>query len=151
MNPSVLNECLTSEAQAIGIYEGECFILKRLPKTIQGRTLEMLLNEILHEEKGHLNALHPWQSNLSSGLRASVHLNRVVGWCLGSILAFLPARWIARVHILGESAAAQIYKTAESALSSEAGSALCRELAHSAEQEEKHVRLFRNFLKESAL
>ena len=141
--PSIL-ECLTSEAQAIGIYEAECLLIRFLPKMSKGIQLERLLRTVLEEEKGHLYHLQDQFPHLSIRYKLLIKLNRIIGWCIGSVLSPLPAHWIARVHIMGESTAAEIYRNAQAKIGS-VNLTLIKELQQSTIQEEKHVKIFKDF------
>ena len=144
MNRS-LGECFTSEAQAIGIYEAEHFWMRFQIKGRRRTQLFQLMESILAEERGHLDGLDPWRRELGRGWSSAISLNRVLGWCIGSLLAWLPSIWISKFHKMGERAASEIYQNASEACR-QCDSTLQGVLILAAEQERRHIRQFNDFL-----
>jgi|GEM_PF-1614128 len=139
-----LLQVLSSEAQAIAIYQAEVALFRLLGKPLSP------YQEILAEELNHQSVVETFlaQENLqvSSGSRKKMDL--ISGWLVGTVLALLPARLRDRTHVWAEEEAAKIYRNcADELVSKTFDSLLLSQLVHSlresAAQESKHATQFK--------
>lgn len=131
-----LEAAAVAEAQAIAIYEAECFWVRNPDR-------RALLAEILAEEKSHRSFLAEW---VKLG-GAEEFLNRASGWVLGSLLSALPWRAFCRVQSWAENQAKSIYLRAVASIEGDPEildpSRLREGLIEAAESEDRHARRFR--------
>jgi rubrerythrin len=95
---------ITSEDQAIGIYQAELF-WKRRPRDVFKTILK---DEIKHEEQ-LLNFLYSrgWRFTLMQ--KSIMNFNRYSGWFIGTLLSVLPRRLCFFFHYMAEKQAANGY------------------------------------------
>lgn len=136
----ILQRALSTEEQAIAIYEAEVFWRGVGPRGI--------FREVLEEERNHHSELVPF---LGQGHRQASFWNRLAGWLVGSVLSLLPRKICYKLHVLAEEAAAGVYEEAsrdlkaiEKGLSSAPNwEALYLALGSAAAQEKGHAERFR--------
>lgn len=146
----VLSECLSSEEQAIAIYEAECWFLRRSAFTRGRKTTLALCEKILAEEREHRSGIvDHLEPRLA--LSAVVMLSKLGGYALGAALAQFPSRLNWRVHVWAEIQAAKIYRNAANLIASDPSSenilnnrAILKILREAERQELEHSRLFQN-------
>jgi rubrerythrin len=95
---------ITSEDQAIGIYQAELF-WKRRPKDVFQTILK---DEINHEEELK-NFLYSRGWNFTLIQKSRMNFNRYSGWFIGTFLSILPRRLCFFFHYLAEKQAANGY------------------------------------------
>ena len=95
---------ITSEDQAIGIYQAELF-WKRRPKDVFQTILK---NEINHEEQ-LINFMHSRGWSFTLLQKFLIIFNRYWGWLIGTMLSILPRRLCFFFHYLAEKQAANGY------------------------------------------
>lgn len=101
----ILEHVLSTETQAIAIYEAEIFIYQRTILTHKRREQLRLFKEILLEEKQH-------QSELRAFLETEPRSFSIMGSLLGGFLSLLPNRLSRKAHVWAEAQAALIYSDA---------------------------------------
>lgn len=138
----VLHRAYLTEAQAIAIYQAECWILRRSSWTRQRKQSLELFEETLREECEHQN----WMEGHLQGQTPSLALrafNTAGGHLLGCFLGLIPSRLSWYLHTLAESQAEAVYRDAsEEAASPELRTTFLK----AAEQERSHVERFKRGL-----
>ena len=109
MNPEKLFKenfikIITSEDQAIGIYQAELF-WKRRPNDVFDA---ILVDEIKHE-KNLIDFVHSKGWSFTKRQIMLMHLNRYSGWLIGTFLSILPRRICFYFHFVAEKQAASGY------------------------------------------
>jgi len=95
---------ITSEDQAIGIYQAELFWKRRPVDVFQ----TILKDEINHEEQ-LINFLYSRGWNFTLMQKSIMNINRYSGWFIGSFLSILPRRLCFFFHYMAEKQAANGY------------------------------------------
>ena len=95
---------ITSEDQAIGIYQAELF-WKRRPKDV---FKEILKEEIYHEAQ-LIDFIHSRGWVLTRKQKTLMAVNRISGWFIGTFLSILPRSLCFCFHHLAEKQAASGY------------------------------------------
>ena len=96
---------ISSEDQAIGIYQAELF-WKRRPKDV----FEAILEDEIKHEQNLTDFVHSRGWNFTKRQKIIMHFNRYSGWLIGTFLSILPRRICFYFHYMAEKQAANGYK-----------------------------------------
>ena len=95
---------ITSEDQAIGIYQAELF-WKRRPKDV----FKVILEEEIHHEVQLIDFIHSRGWVLTRKQKMIITFNRISGWLIGTFLSILPRSLCFLFHNWSEKQAASGY------------------------------------------